>query len=427
VKVLYLDQVGGVSGDMLLGTLVGLGVDPAAMERALASLGAGEIRLVTSTVERAGFPATHVSVLTEETAPAGHDQGHAHEHERSHTHDHTHDHSHPHQHPHAHRSFTDIVTLIQASGLPEPVVRNAIAVFRRLGEAEAAVHGTGLEEVHFHEVGALDSIADIVGACWGLNELGVEAIASSPFLIGRGQVRMAHGTWPAPAPATLKLLEGQAVRLTDLEGETVTPTGAALIVTLAGSIGGEIPMTIRSTAAGAGSREWPDRPNVLRGYLGESVDGAFAADEVEVIEAAIDDMSPELMAHLATALFEAGAVDVYGVPALMKKGRPGHVVTVLATAGTGRALAECLFRESTTLGVRHRREKRWILERYFLRVETPWGIVSVKCAKLPGGSIRAQPEFEDCARLAREAGVPLIDVMEAARKATSIPYANRVV
>lgn len=425
MKILYLDQVGGVSGDMFLGTLVGLGVDPAAMERALATLGAGEIRLVASSVERGGFPATHVSVVTGETAPSSHDHAPEHSHEYSHASGHPHVHEHP--HAHAHRSFGDIVTLIEAAGLPEPVVRNAIAVFRRLGEAEASVHGTGLEDVHFHEVGALDSIADIVGTCWGLNELGIEAIASSPFLLGRGRVRMAHGTWPVPAPATLKLLEGQAVRLTDLDGETVTPTGAALLVTLAGSIGGEIPMTIRSTAAGAGSREWPDRPNVLRGYLGESAGGDLEVDEVEVMEAAIDDMTPELLAHLTAALFEAGAIDVHVVPAAMKKGRMGQLVTVLASPGTERTLAECLFRESTTLGVRHRREKRWILQRYFLDVQTPWGTVSVKCARIPGGSVRGQPEFDDCARLAREAGVPLMDVMEAARKATSIPHANRSV
>jgi len=229
---------------------------------------------------------------------------------------------------------------------------------------------------------------------------------------------MAHGTWPVPAPAVVKLIEGFPARFVGLEGETVTPTGAALIVTLADSVGTEARLRIERTAAGAGTREWPGRPNILRGFLGESEAG-LNEDEVDVLETAIDDMTPEAAAHLASRLLECGALDVVTTPVLMKKGRSGFQLTVLAPAGAGPETADRIFRESTTLGLRIRRERRLILPREIIRVVTPWGDVAVKVASVPGGAVRFAPEYEECARLSREHNVPLLEVMEAARRAAS--------
>jgi uncharacterized protein (DUF111 family) len=244
----------------------------------------------------------------------------------------------------------------------------------------------------------------------------VERVVSSPFLLGRGRVRMAHGTWPVPAPAVLALIEGYPSRVTDLEGETVTPTGAALVVTLAHAVGGEWPMTLTRTAQGAGSREWPDRPNVLRGFLGES-DATTGVEEVEVLETSIDDMTPEAAAWLANRLLESGVLDVITHSILMKKGRPGFHITVLTRPGEAHGAAMILFREATTLGVRYRRERRWVLERRVMTVTSEWGPVAVKVAEIPeGGGVRVSPEFEDCAAVARAHRIPLIQVMDRVRE-----------
>ena len=408
MSVLYLDQVGGASGDMFLGLLVGLGADVTEMEKAIRRLGLGDVRLEAIAVERAGFPATHVRVIAQEEQGTPADQEH--HHGRDQAHGHAHEHAH-----HHHRSLSEIERAIRGSGLPAPVIDKAVRVFRRLGEAEAVVHGVAIDDVHFHEVGALDSIADIVGTCWGLETLGITRLVSSPFLLGRGRVSMAHGTWPVPAPAVLRLIEGFPSRITDIEGETVTPTGAALITTLADQVGADCPMTVSRSAAGSGSREWPDRPNVLRGYLG-TADVEAGSDVVEVLEASIDDMTGEAAGWLVSTLLEGGALDVTLVPVMMKKARPGFHITILAPVGRADQLAHLLFRESTTLGVRHRREQRWVLERRIVSVKTVYGTVRVKLATLPGGEVRRSPEYEDCARLAREKGVPLIDVMNRARE-----------
>lgn len=447
MSTLYLDQVGGVSGDMLLATLLDLGLDLEELDGALRGLGLEEFRLERQAVTRHGYDATRLLVHLEPVPEHTHEhvQGHEHQHEPPHPHEHPHAHPHPHGpghththghthahehvHPHegsashSHRHYRQIVAMIEGAPLPERVRRRALDVFRRLGEAEAAVHRIPLEEVHFHEVGAVDSIVDIVGVCWGLDRLGVTRLHASPFVLGRGRVEMAHGRWPVPAPATLRLIEGFPCEFHDLAGETVTPTGAALLTTLADQFGAGLSLVPRRTGAGAGSREWPDRPNILRGILGdESVPAGeeFESDRVETLETTLDDATPQLVAALSMQLLDAGALDVWTTPVGMKKGRSGVNLSVLATAGTGARLARIIFSESPTLGIRHRIESRWILSRHFARVATPWGEIRVKIARLPGGNQKQSPEFEDCLRVAREAGVPLAEIMAFARVATPL-------
>lgn len=267
--------------------------------------------------------------------------------------------------------------------------------------------------MHFHEVGAVDSIVDIVGVAFALEELGVEALYSSPFVFGRGTVAMAHGTWPVPAPATLRLTEGRPVEMTTLQGETVTPTGAALVVALADGIGEGIPFSLERTGTGAGSRDPDDRPNIVRALLGRREPGR---DVIEVLETTVDDLTPQRVARLAGLLLAAGALDVWTTPVIMKKGRPGHLLTVLAAEGAGDGFEALLFRESTTLGVRRRREGRRALPRRSGVVDTPWGEVAVKVADLPGGGTRVVPEFDICQRVSLDTGVPLEDIYDAARR-----------
>lgn len=448
MSTLYLEQVGGVSGDMLLATLLDLGLDLAELDTAVRALGLTEFRLERQAVTRHGYDATRLVVhLTAGEAPGvapshGHEHAHEHPHAHPHPHEHPHPHPHKHDHPHpprahgepeppddhapahghgpghAHRRYRDIVALIEGSPLSEAVRGRALAVFRRLGEAEASVHRIPLDEVHFHEVGAVDSIVDIVGVCWGLERLGVTRLCTSPFVLGRGRVSMAHGAWPVPAPATLKLLEGFACEFHDLAGETVTPTGAALLTTLADQVGEGLGLVPRRTGAGAGSREWPDRPNILRGILG---DAPLSGERVEVLETALDDATPQVISALTRQLLEVGALDVWTTPIGMKKGRTGLLLTVLAVEGQGAGLAERIFLETPTLGIRHRVESRWILGRQRAHVATPWGKVLVKIAHLPGGKQKQSGEFDDCLRVAREAGVPVTEILAAARVGTPLP------
>ncbi len=304
--------------------------------------------------------------------------------------------------------------MIRNAGLPGSVADRAVAVFTRLGEAEALEHAVPLESVHFHEVGAADAIADIVGVCLGLHLLGVDHLVSSPFLFGRGRARMAHGTWPVPAPATVRLTLGHPVRFEDLDGETVTPTGAALIVALADSIGWFPAMSLEAAGAGAGSREWPDRPNVLRGYLGTSADLRTGRDEVDVLTTTLDDMTPELTGAISELLMTSGALDVTLTPVQMKKGRPGIRIEILCPPDRAESIAFLLFRETPTIGIRRRREERWILARTAGTVRLHGGAVAVKVVTLPDGTRRLKPEFEDCRRISRETGIPLLEIMRQA-------------
>jgi uncharacterized protein (TIGR00299 family) protein len=297
--------------------------------------------------------------------------------------------------------------------LPGGARRRALAVFARLAEAEGRVHGVPPERVHFHEVGAVDSIADIVGACIALDTLGVERIVVGPLPLGSGFVDTAHGRLPLPAPATVALLAGWPIRPGPGPGEWVTPTGAALATALGEP--GDLPaMRLLGVGHGAGTRDGGPVPNVLRALLGEEVPPALGGDEVEVLAAVIDDMPGEWFPPLQRALFAAGALDVTALPGLGKKGRPTLQITVLAPPAQAEAVAAALLLHSATLGVRHHREARWVLPRRSVQVETPWGGVRVKLAAVPGRPERPAPEYEDCAALAEAAGVPVAEVYRAA-------------
>jgi len=277
------------------------------------------------------------------------------------------------------------------------------------------VHGTSLEQVHFHEVGALDAIVDIVGTAWALEILNVERCHASVLPQGRGFVKAAHGTLPIPAPATVRILEGVPVRFTEIEAELTTPTGAALLRTLCDTIGEPVGMTPLRTGVATGARDLTERPNILRALLGEPLAAGKDAGAVEVFETTIDDMNPQLYGHLTESLFQSGAREVYLTPVQMKKGRPGILVTAICDAARAHAVLERLFAESTTLGVRVRHEGRVELTRSVAEVETPVGRLRVKTAILPGGEERRMPEYEDLKRIAQESGRPLVEVMDLVR------------
>ena len=414
-RVLYFDCFAGAAGDMVLGALVDLGVPLAELERALGSLGVGHELRVTR-VTRAGISANHVQVI-DRAQPHGHEHGEQQHHHHEH-HEHRH-HSDPHEHHdhghgrsqpaahHGHRSLDEINRLIGQSALSERGKARAVALFRRIGEAEAAIHGVPVDQIHLHEVGALDSIIDIVGAVHALEWLGVDEVVSSPLNVGAGMVAMAHGTFPVPAPATLRLLAGVPVYSTGVQAELVTPTGALIVSDYAGTYGPLPAMRVDRVGYGAGTRALDPLPNVLRVVLGERIAAGTGDSEAgRVIELAceLDDMNPQLYGPLSDRLFQAGALDVFLTPVQMKKGRPGTLVTVLAPPNLREALTAVLFGETTTLGVRWHVAEREVLERRHETVSITGGTVRMKVA---GGGLRpekASPEFDDCVRLAEATG-----------------------
>jgi pyridinium-3,5-bisthiocarboxylic acid mononucleotide nickel chelatase len=381
MTIVYFDCVAGASGDMILGSLVALGAPIDEIDRRLRALPLDGFTLSEARVERHGFEAFQLRVEARETK--------------------------------SHRHFTEIRKLLEGAGLPERVRARALGTFETLGHAEAAAHQVPLEKVHFHEVGAVDAIVDIVGTAWALEILGVDRCHASVIPQGRGFVRAAHGVLPVPAPATLKILEGVPVRVTEIEAELTTPTGAALLKTLCDTIGDPVGIRPRRTAVATGTLDLAERPNVLRAVLGEPL--AADAGSVEVLETTIDDMNPQLYGHLTDALFESGAVEVFLTPVQMKKGRPGVLVTALCDPRRASAVIERLFGESSTIGVRVRREGRIELRRSVTEVETPLGRVRVKTITLPSGEERRVPEYDDLRRHAIAAGRPLIEVMEEVR------------
>ena len=399
MTIVYFDCVSGASGDMILGSLVALGAPLDEIGRRLRALPLAGFRLDASTVDRHGFAALHLRVEAEDARK--------------------------------HRHLAEIRGLLESADLPDRVRRRALATFELLGRAEAEAHGVPLETVHFHEVGAIDAIVDIVGTAWALELLGVDRCHASEIPQGRGFVRAAHGVLPVPAPATLRILEGVPVRLTEIEAELTTPTGAALLRALCHTIGAPVGIRPLRTGVATGTRDLAERPNILRAVLGEPAGGGeaaragaagapetgavTAAGAIEVIETTIDDMNPQLYGHLADALFESGAVEVFLTPVQMKKGRPGVLVTALADPTGAGAVIERLFAESTTIGVRVRREGRVELRRAVAEVETPLGRVRVKTIALPSGAERRVPEYDDLRRLAQSSGRPLVEVMEEVR------------
>jgi uncharacterized protein (TIGR00299 family) protein len=376
-RICYFDAFSGVSGDMLVGALADAGAPRERIVETLDSFGL-EASYSFESVKRAGIADTKFHVVTREAKK--------------------------------HRHLPPILRMIDgAAGLSDRAKEMASATFRRLGEAEASVHGTPIEKVHFHEVGAADSISDIVGACLALDLLGVTEIVCSPVNTGSGTVETEHGTLPVPAPATARLLEGHPVYASGPAMELTTPTGAAVVSTLSSRFGSMPSMTISSTGFGAGTKDFPGRANVLRALIGEAT-GAAEATQIDVIEANIDDLSPQVLGYAMERLLESGALDVSMQPIEMKKGRPGTLLRVLAKPEDRETLSSLIFAETTTLGLRIYAAERRVQARRWVDVATPWGPVRMKVS---GGGSYA-PEYEDCRTVARAAGVPLKDVIAAA-------------
>jgi uncharacterized protein (TIGR00299 family) protein len=394
MRTLYFDCFAGISGDMTLGALVGAGVDAFALKEHLALLDLAGYEISFEQVERSGLSATRAVVRL-----TGGEQ--------------------------RHRHLADISGIILRSRLGEPVKERAVRIFTRLAEAEARIHNVEVERVHFHEVGALDAIVDVVGACIGFDLLGVERFAASALHVGSGTVEMAHGLFPVPPPAVAELLRGATIYSTDIRGELVTPTGAAIVATLCESFGVMPPMRLLSTGYGAGSREYENFPNVLRVLVGDSEsDGEGAGEsvagrdeELTVVETNVDDVSPQVLGHVLEQALTRGALDCYLTHVQMKKNRPGVLVTVLCRAADREAMLGLLLAETPTLGARSYNVRRRALEREAVTVETEFGRIAVKVGRLRGRVVSATPEYEECREAALKSGVPLREVQEAARAA----------
>ena len=432
MRIGYLECFSGISGDMLLGALVDAGVPFACLEETAAALNVGA-RLEMRKVSRGGLAATKVDVIAPdqpareaEHSHGSHvDESHSHP-GKSHEHSHSHEDSHAHTHA-AHRSLSAILEIIRSAPLTESVKQRSIRAFELLGEVEAAIHSVPVEEVHFHEVGAVDTIVDIVCAAAGAEALGVQCWLASPLNVGSGTVVCQHGTLPVPAPATLALLGNAPVYAAGPAMERVTPTGAAVLRMLDVRYAPLPAVRILQTGYGAGGRETPGQPNLLRLLVGEeeAVETA-AVQQIAVIETVIDESSPQLLAYVSEKLLEAGAWDIFRVAVQMKKGRTGVQMTVLCRPDLVPALRDLLFRETTTIGLHWRLENKVALAREFVEVETAWGKVRIKVARLSDGTIaNAAPEYEDCRQLATHHSVPLKRVMEEAMRAYAAMKENR--
>ncbi|MFY9583381.1 MAG: nickel pincer cofactor biosynthesis protein LarC [Candidatus Acidiferrales bacterium] len=382
MKIAYFDCFSGISGDMVLGALVHAGCPLASLEAELRRLPLTGWKISAAKVRRGAVMATRVEVETTEH--------------------------------HHHRSLETILQLIDQASLASRVADRARRIFCRLGEAEARVHDVPIENVHFHEVGAVDAIVDIVGACIGFELLGVEEFSCSALNLGEGRVETQHGTLPVPAPATAELLRGAPAYSTGIQRELVTPTGAAIASTLASGFGALPPMTVAAIGYGAGAAELPEQPNVLRLFVGESVaQGAGEPwdDAIVVLEANLDDMNPQIYGYFVERALQAGALDVFATAVQMKKNRPGQLVTLLCEPAAVDRLTDLIFRETTTIGVRSYTARRRTLQRESIPVETPLGRIRMKVSRLNGHVLNVAPEYEDCQRVAAEHGVPLKQVL----------------
>ena len=379
MKIAYLDCFSGISGDMILGALVDAGCDLRRIEAELRRLSVGGWTISAERVERGSLSATRVRVESGEHHP--------------------------------HRSLDTILGLINQAGLSPRVTDQASRIFGRLGEAEARIHNVPVERIHFHEVGAVDAIVDIVGACVGAELLGVEAFTCSALNVGCGRVQTHHGTLPVPAPATAELLRGAPTYSTGIEHELVTPTGAAIVATLASEFGAQPSMTVEAVGYGAGAADLHEQPNVLRVFLGERAVREAGRDSVTVIEANLDDMNPQIYGYFVERALKAGALEVFTTPTQMKNNRPGQLLTVLCQPPDTERLMNLIFRETTTIGARTYRAERQILERESITVETSLGTVRMKISRLNGDVLNAAPEYDDCRRIAAERGLPLKQVL----------------
>jgi pyridinium-3,5-bisthiocarboxylic acid mononucleotide nickel chelatase len=457
-KTAYFDCFSGASGDMVLGALLDLGLPLDGLRGALGSLALEYGNISADRVLRAGVSATKFNASAD-PAVAGaeahahshsHDHGHSHEHSHSHdhthsngethshehthshsdghSHDHSHSHSHDHSHGHSHshetggtshhHSLAEITRAIGRSALSSAGRARAVDLFERLAAAESAIHDVPVDRIHLHEVGALDSIIDIVGAVYGMEWLGADEVVVSPLNVGSGTVHCAHGEFPVPAPATARILTGVPIYAGAIATELVTPTGALLMTGYASRFGPLPAMRVAQVGYGAGAKDFAHHPNVLRVILGDSDSGTTATSEpIVVLECEIDDMNPQLFGPLMDRLYDAGAVDVLYGAVQMKKNRPGTLVTVIAPPARREALAAVLFSESTTIGVRYQEMMRERLDRELRRVDTPAGPIRVKVASRDGRVMNAAPEFDDCARAAAEHRLSIKDVQAMAVRA----------
>ncbi len=387
MKLAYFDCFSGVSGDMTLGALVDAGCS---LEKLRSELGALQVpgwELTAEKVWKNGMAATQVRVKTEDQAK--------------------------------HRSLGAILEILQKSTLESKVRDQASAIFSNLGEAEARVHDVPMEKIHFHEVGAVDAIVDIVGACIGFHALGIEQFACSPLNVGGGTVKMAHGVLPVPAPATANLLQGKPTYSNGVQKELVTPTGAAIVATLCDSFGPQPPMRVSAIGYGAGTTDLEGQPNVVRILIGEAAENQVPGfdEEIAVIEANLDDMNPQIYGYFLETALSAGALDVYTTPVQMKKNRPGTLLTVLCKPEDIQSLMALIFAETTTFGARTYRAQRRILPREFVNVNTDFGDVKIKISRVNGRILHVAPEYEDCRKLAAEKDIPLQRVISEALRA----------
>jgi len=430
MKTLYLDIFSGISGDMFIGALLDLGIDVHRFEHELEKLPLDGYHLHVSRGQKSGIAGIKFDVHLEDDHEHDH---HHHEHEHSHSHHHTHSHSHAHEHEHHHhdqeRTFAEIKQLISKSALSEWVKKKSTAIFQRIADAEGAIHGKPPEQVHFHEVGAIDSIVDIVGACIALEMLDKPRVFSATVVEGVGWIDCAHGRFPVPAPATLAILGARGVAVTqcDEPHELVTPTGAALLAELAESFAPMQGLVAEKIGFGLGARENKTRPNVLRAVLGVSTldplpstsqSHDWETDTIAVLETNLDDVSAEILGNFVERVLAESALDVFHTPIQMKKNRPGVLLTILCAESDADRFSEMVLRETSAFGVRRHSAERRKLRREFATVKTAFGEVTVKIGKLNGKIVQAAPEYESCRKVAEQARVPLKQVYEAAVKAS---------
>jgi uncharacterized protein (TIGR00299 family) protein len=420
MRIAYLDCFSGISGDMFLGALLDAGLPTSVLEETVAALNV-EARLEISRVVRSGVSATKVDVWigTEKDVPRE---------QVSHAHGHEHHHQHssagvpPVSRSHQHRGLKEITEIIRNSKIAPAAQHRALAIFQALGEAEAKIHNIELEKVHFHEVGAVDAIVDIVCAAVGSLAVAVDEWVCSPLNVGGGTVECAHGTFPVPSPATVELLRAAPVYSSGVNAELVTPTGAAIVKTLCKRFAPFPAIKISATGYGAGTRDLPGQANVVRLTIGEAAETQVAAapeipeDTVTVLEANLDDLNPQVFGYVMERLLSEGALEVFGTPVQMKKNRPGMLLSVLARPEDAQRLTKLVFAETTTLGIRMRQEHRQTLLRRSITVQTTWGEVRMKVASLNGSIANYAPEYEDCRRIADQHKVPLKQVMQEATR-----------
>jgi len=387
MKIAYFDCFSGISGDMTLGALVDAGVSLDHLREQLRGLDVPGWEISSEKVWKNGMSSTYVKVKTEDQSK--------------------------------HRSLSAILDILQKSKLSPRVREQAAAIFRKLGEAEATVHDVPIEKIHFHEVGAVDAIVDIVGACIGFEALGIDQFACSPLNVGGGTAKMAHGVLLVPAPATAKLLQGKPTYSNGVQKELVTPTGAAIVATLCTSFGPQPPMSVSAIGYGAGTADLEGQPNVVRIMIGEAAEKSVAGfdEEISVIEVNLDDMNPQIYGYFQEKALAAGALDVYTTPVQMKKNRPGVLLTLLCRPRDTAALMDLVFTETTTFGARTYRAQRRTLPRESVNVHTQFGDVRVKISRVNGHIRHAAPEFEDCRKRAEQHHVPLHQVIDAAKRA----------